>query len=126
MKTDNQTFSNIDEPMYILEERKLRRNLQLIAGVAHDADIEIILAFKAYALWKTFPVFREYIGSTTASSLYEARLGFEEFGAPVHTFSPLSPTAKSMNWPVSHRISRSTLCRNTSVCTSEPTKLTET
>lgn len=88
MKTDNQTFSNIDEPMYILEERKLRRNLQLIAGVAHDADIEIILAFKAYALWKTFPIFREYIGSTTASSLYEARLGYEEFGAPVHTFSP--------------------------------------
>lgn len=88
MKTDNQTFSNINEPMYILEERKLRRNLQLIGGVAHEADIEIILAFKAYALWKTFPIFREYIGSTTASSLYEARLGYEEFGAPVHTFSP--------------------------------------
>lgn len=88
MKTDNKTFSGINEPMYILEESKLRRNLQLINNVAHDADIEIILAFKAYALWKTFPIFREYIGSTTASSLYEARLGYEEFGAPVHTFSP--------------------------------------
>jgi carboxynorspermidine decarboxylase len=46
------------------------------------------LAFKAFALWKTFPVFREYIHSVTASSLSEARLGFEEFGAPVHTYSP--------------------------------------
>lgn len=124
MKTDYQTFSNINEPMYILEERKLRRNLQLIGGVAHEADIEIILAFKAYALWKTFPIFREYIGSTTASSLYEARLGYEEFGAPVHTFSPPSPTEKSMSWPVSHHISRSTPCRNTNVCISEPTKPT--
>lgn len=88
MKTDNKTFANIHESMYILEEDKLRRNLRLINNVAHDADIEIILAFKAYALWKTFPIFREYISSTTASSLYEARLGFEEFGSPVHTFSP--------------------------------------
>jgi len=47
-----------------------------------------ILAFKAFALWKCFPIFREYIRATTASSLYEARLGFEEFGAKTHTFSP--------------------------------------
>ena len=66
----------------------MRRNLQLISDVARRADAEIILAFKAYALWKTFPVFREYIHSTTASSLSEARLAFDEFGAPAHTFSP--------------------------------------
>lgn len=75
-------------PIYIIEEKKLRRNLQLIADVARRADVEIILAFKAFALWKTFPVFREYIKSTTASSLSEARLAMEEFGAPAHTFSP--------------------------------------
>ncbi len=75
-------------PIYIIEEKKLRRNLQLIADVARRADVEIILAFKAFALWKTFPIFREYISSTTASSLSEARLALEEFGAKAHTFSP--------------------------------------
>ena len=75
-------------PMYVLEEKRLRENLSLIRKVADEAGVEIILAFKAYALWKTFPVFREYIHATTASSLYEARLAFEEFGTPAHTFSP--------------------------------------
>ena len=75
-------------PIYIIEEKKLRRNLTLIAGVAAKADIEVILAFKAFALWKTFPIFKEYISSTTASSLAEARLAYEAFGAPAHTYSP--------------------------------------
>ena len=75
-------------PIYIIEEQKLRRNLQLISDVARRADVEIILAFKAFALWKTFPIFREYINSTTASSLSEARLALEQFGAKAHTFSP--------------------------------------
>ena len=75
-------------PIYIIEEQKLRRNLSLIADVAQRADVEIILAFKAFALWKTFPIFREYIRSTTASSLAEARLAVEKFGAKAHTFSP--------------------------------------
>ena len=76
------------EPVYIIEETLLRRNLQLISNVAKEADVEIILAFKAFALWKTFPIFREYINSTTASSLNEARLALEEFGAKAHTYSP--------------------------------------
>ena len=78
----------LSTPIYIIEEQKLRRNLQLIADVARQADVEIILAFKAFALWKTFPIFREYINSTTASSLSEACLALEEFGAKAHTFSP--------------------------------------
>ena len=75
-------------PIYIIEEERLRRNLELIREVARRTDAEWILAFKAFALWKTFPVFREYISSTTASSLSEARLALEEFGAKCHTFSP--------------------------------------
>ena len=75
-------------PVYIIEERLLRRNLRLIADVARRADVEIILAFKAFALWKTFPIFREYIHATTASSLSEARLALEAFGAQAHTYSP--------------------------------------
>jgi carboxynorspermidine decarboxylase len=71
-----------------MEEDKLRRNLSLIRDVSRRADVNIILAFKAFALWKSFGVFREYIQSTTASSLYEARLAKEEFGEKAHTYSP--------------------------------------
>lgn len=88
MNIDLNTFKQIDRPCYILEEKRLRRNLELIKHVADEADVEIILAFKAYALWKTFPVFREYISATTASSLYEARMALEKFGNKAHTFSP--------------------------------------
>lgn len=85
---DSKIYERLDGPAYIMEEALLRRNLELISDVAKRADVEIILAFKAFALWKTFPIFREYISSTTASSLSEAKLAFEEFGAPAHTFSP--------------------------------------
>ncbi len=88
MKVDKESFSQLHSPTYVLEEERLRNNLSLIREVARRADVEIILAFKAYALWKTFPIFREYIQATTASSVFEARLGYEEFGAPVHTFIP--------------------------------------
>ena len=75
-------------PYYMIEERLLRSNLSLIQDVARQSGAEIILAFKAFALWKTFPIFREYITHTTASSPYEARLAKEEFGSPAHTYSP--------------------------------------
>ncbi len=85
---DKNIIEKVQSPCYVMEEVLLRRNLALISRVASEAGVEIILAFKAFALWKTFPVFREYIGSVTASSIYEARLGFEEFGSRVHAFSP--------------------------------------
>lgn len=88
MIVDTTTYENIHRPMYILEEARLRRNLEKISNVAQRANVEIILAFKAYALWKTFPIFREYINSTTASSLAEARLAVDKFGSKAHTFSP--------------------------------------
>lgn len=78
----------IKTPIYIIEESKLRRNLSLIQQVAQRTESEFILAFKAFALWKTFPIFREYIHATTASSLSEAKLAFCEFGTRAHTFSP--------------------------------------
>ena len=81
-------IDKIPSPCYVMEETLLRRNLELIRGVARRADVEIILAFKAFALWKSFPIFREYINSTTASSLFEARLAKEEFGNKAHTYSP--------------------------------------
>ena len=88
MRINLDTFEEVRRPMYIVEEARLRRNLELIASVAARAEVEIILAFKAFALWKTFPIFKEYIRSTTASSLSEAKLAFEEFGSRAHTYSP--------------------------------------
>ena len=78
----------IPSPCYVMEEALLRRNLALISDVARRADVEIILAFKAFALWKSFPIFREYINHTTASSLFEAMLAYKEFGSKAHTYSP--------------------------------------
>lgn len=77
-----------ETPYYRIEEGLLRNNLALIRRTADEAGVEFILAFKAFALWKTFFIFRDYIAHTTASSPNEARLAFEEFGSKAHTYSP--------------------------------------
>ena len=78
----------IPSPCYVMEERLLRRNLSLIKEVKERAGVNIILAFKAFALWKAFPIVREYIPFSTASSKFEAQLAFEEMGSRAHTYSP--------------------------------------
>ena len=85
---DKEQIMQVPSPCYVMEEALLRRNLALISRVAQEAGVEIILAFKAFALWKSFPIFREYIQSVTASSIHEARLAYEEFGSRTHAFSP--------------------------------------
>lgn len=87
-RAKNLMKKNLTTPCYIVEESLLRRNLALIKKVAEAAGVEFILAFKAYALWRTFPIFREYISHTTASSPYEARLAYEEYGSKAHAYSP--------------------------------------
>lgn len=81
-------YSCIPSPCYVLEEASLRRNLALIQEVKEQAGVNIILAFKAFALWKAFPIVKEYIPYSTASSIHEARLAYEEMGSKAHTFSP--------------------------------------
>lgn len=81
-------FSKVPSPCYVMEEDLLRKNLSLIKSVEEKTGVEIILAFKSFAMWKSFPIFREYVNSSTASSLYEARLALEEFGSKAHTYSP--------------------------------------
>ena len=81
-------INQIETPCYVLEEKLLRRNLSLIKSVKERSGVNIILAFKAFALWKAFPIVREYIPYSTASSIHEARLAFEEMGSLAHTYSP--------------------------------------
>lgn len=81
-------YSKIPSPCYVIEEQSFRRNLALISSVAQRAEVEIILAFKAFAMWSVFPVVREYVQCSTASSLSEARLAYEEMGSKAHTYAP--------------------------------------
>ncbi len=81
-------INQIPSPSYVLEEEKLRQNLELVSGVAEAAGVHIILALKAYAFWPTFPLIGEYLHGATASSLNEARLIHEEMGVRPHTYSP--------------------------------------
>lgn len=81
-------LTKIPSPCYVMEETLLRRNLELIRSVQERAGVNIILAFKAFALWRSFPIIREYIRHSTASSVSEAQLAFEEMGSPAHTYAP--------------------------------------
>lgn len=78
----------IPSPCFVMEEGLLRKNLSLIKSVKDRAGVNIILAFKAFAMWKSFPIIREYITESTASSVYEAQLAYEEMKSKAHTFSP--------------------------------------
>ncbi len=81
-------FKQIPSPCYVLEDRLLRKNLELLKYVQEKAGIEIICALKGFSMFSTFPMVRQYLAGSTASSLNEARLGFEEMGSKTHVYSP--------------------------------------
>ncbi len=81
-------IQQIPSPCYVLDEHLFRKNLILIKSVKERAGVNIILAFKAFSMWRAFPIVREYIPYSTASSIHEARLAFEEMGSLAHTYSP--------------------------------------
>lgn len=81
-------YKLVPSPSYVIEEERLRSNLELIRDVSKRSGAEIILAFKGFAMWSVFPIVREYVSGAAASSIHEARLCFEEMGAPAHTYSP--------------------------------------
>lgn len=81
--------TDIPSPCYVIEECLLRKNLSLIDKISKRSGAEIIMAFKAFAMWKLFDITKEYIPKSTASSLYEARLAFEELHSKAHTFAPV-------------------------------------
>lgn len=80
-------IAKIPSPCFVLDEALLRKNLELIDRVQQEAGVQIILAFKGFAMWSAFPIVREYLSGATASSLGEARLCFEEMHVPAHTYS---------------------------------------
>lgn len=82
-------YNKILSPCFVLDERRLRANLSLIKKVKEEAGVEIIMAFKAFAMFPVFPIIKEYISKTTASSLSEAMLAKNEMGSLAHTYAPI-------------------------------------
>jgi carboxynorspermidine decarboxylase len=80
-------YNKIPSPCFVLDERALVRNLQLMQHVREEAGVQIIVAFKGYALWSSFKLVRAYLDGATASSANEARLGFEEMKSRAHTYA---------------------------------------
>lgn len=77
----------VPSPSYILDKKRLRENLELIAHVQKEAGVEIILALKGFSMWTVFPFVKKYLSGATASSLNEARLIYEEMGVKAHTYA---------------------------------------
>ena len=80
--------SKIHTPCYIVQERALKENLEQLAGLARETGCRILLAQKAFSMFRVYPLIGQYLAGTTASGLYEARLGAECMGKENHIFSP--------------------------------------
>lgn len=81
-------IDKLPSPCYIVDERLLRKNLEVLDYVQKESGANIILATKAFSMFSTFPLIGKYLKGVTSSSLFEARLGYEEMGKQVHIFSP--------------------------------------
>ena len=84
----NKSLAGITTPAYVLDEKALLRNLTILRDVQERSGCRILLAQKAFSMFAVYPMISKYLAGTTASGLYEAKLGREEFGGEVHTFCP--------------------------------------
>ncbi|MEI8243923.1 MAG: carboxynorspermidine decarboxylase [bacterium] len=80
-------MASIPTPYYLLDERKLLRNLRIIRRVRERSGAKSVLALKCFSTWSVFPLMRQYLDGTTSSGTYEARLGKEKFGGETHAYS---------------------------------------
>ena len=81
-------ITKLPSPCYVVDERFLKKNLEILDYVQKESGANIILATKAFSMFSTFPLIGKYLKGVTSSSLFEARLGYEEMGKQVHIFSP--------------------------------------
>ena len=88
IKPARKIFREINTPAYVLDEAGLVRNLEILADVQRRTGCKILLAQKAFSMFSVYPLIAKYLSGTTASGLYEAKLGREEFGGEVHVFCP--------------------------------------
>ena len=81
-------FQNVKTPCFVVDEKRLTDNLKILKDVSERAGCKILLAQKAFSMFYAYPLISKYLAGTTASGLYEARLGKEKFGGETHIFSP--------------------------------------
>lgn len=81
-------LNKLPSPCYLVDERLLEKNLKLLEYVQERTGCNIILALKGFSMFSTFPLVKKYLKGVTSSSLFEARLGYEEMGKQVHIFAP--------------------------------------
>ncbi len=81
-------FTSLSTPAYVLDMNALRQNLEILQGVQSRTGCKILLAQKAFSMFHVYPLIGQYLTGTTASGLYEARLGHEEMGGETHVFAP--------------------------------------
>ncbi len=84
----NKLDKGLSTPYFLVDETRLLHNLNILKDVSKRAGCKILLAQKAFSMFSVYPLLRRYLAGTTASGLYEARLGHEEFGGETHVFSP--------------------------------------
>ena len=84
----NRVDNRLPSPCWLLEEKKLIQNLELISTVKKKSGAKVLLALKGYALWKSFPILQPYLDGCCASGLHEAKLADETFSKEVHTYAP--------------------------------------
>ena len=84
----NFDITKVETPCYIVDERLLTKNLQVLKSVKDRTGVKILLAQKAFAMYSFYSLIGEYLDGTTASGLFEARLGYEEMGKETHVFAP--------------------------------------
>ena len=87
----NTNIYSVKTPSYIVDEQKLIENLEILKDVATRAGCKILLAQKAFSMYAVYPLIGEYLSGTTASGLFEAKLGREEMGKENHVFSAAYP-----------------------------------
>lgn len=80
-------FTKVPTPCYVVDERLLIKNLEILKKVEEEAGCRILLATKAFSMYETFPLIAQYLSGVTSSSLHEARLGYEEMGKEVHIYA---------------------------------------
>ena len=81
-------IDQVPTPAYVIDEAKLVNNLEILKSVQERTGCKVLLAQKAFSMYATYPLISQYLAGTTASGLYEAKLGREEFGGEVHVFAP--------------------------------------
>ena len=81
-------WKDLPTPCYVVDEGKIRKNLEILADLEQECGCHILLAQKAFSMYSLYPMIGQYISGTTASGLYEARLGYEEMGKENHVFAP--------------------------------------